>query len=200
MQLDENDPEGKRRYSAFTQALADLGWTDGRNARIDLRWAGGDIKERVHGLALRFQPEAGLALLVGRNPKIGDELPEMGRHGSPSRQAPVFFPTEGLCSSKRATLILSTLIGAAVAEGEAALWRATAEVQQLLGREIWREHARRGAAMGRFSGDHYRALRLLGSMAAASALWSGTGLRSRRWSTAASGRGDRVAGVGLGPM
>jgi putative ABC transport system substrate-binding protein len=28
---DENDPEGKRRYSAFTQALADLGWTDGRN-------------------------------------------------------------------------------------------------------------------------------------------------------------------------
>ena len=51
---------------------------------------------------------------------------------------------------------------AAVAEGEAALWRATAEVL-LLDREIWREHARRGAAMGRFSGDHYRALRLLGS-------------------------------------
>jgi hypothetical protein len=49
-----------------------------------------------------------------------------------------------------------------VAEGEAALWRATAEVL-LLGREIWHEHARRGAAMGRFSGDHYRALRLLGS-------------------------------------
>ena len=39
---DENDPEGKRRYSAFTQALADLGWTDGRNVRIDLRYAGAD--------------------------------------------------------------------------------------------------------------------------------------------------------------
>jgi putative ABC transport system substrate-binding protein len=39
---DENDPEGKLRYSAFTQALADLGWTDGRNVRIDLRWGGGD--------------------------------------------------------------------------------------------------------------------------------------------------------------
>ena len=50
----------------------------------------------------------------------------------------------------------------AVADGEAALWRATAEVL-LLDRDIWREHARRGAAMGRFSGDHYRALRLLGS-------------------------------------
>ena len=39
----ENDPEGKPRYSAFTRALADLGWTDGRNVRIDLRWGGGDI-------------------------------------------------------------------------------------------------------------------------------------------------------------
>jgi ABC-type uncharacterized transport system substrate-binding protein len=39
----ENDPEGKLRYSAFTQALADLGWSDGRNVRMDLRWGGGDI-------------------------------------------------------------------------------------------------------------------------------------------------------------
>ena len=34
--FDQNDPEGKLRYSAFTQTLADLGWTDGRNVRIDL--------------------------------------------------------------------------------------------------------------------------------------------------------------------
>jgi putative ABC transport system substrate-binding protein len=50
MAFDENDPEGKRRYSGFTQALADLGWTDGRNARVDLRWAGGDIN-RIRALA-----------------------------------------------------------------------------------------------------------------------------------------------------
>ena len=31
MQVDEHDPEGKTYVSAFTQALADLGWTDGRN-------------------------------------------------------------------------------------------------------------------------------------------------------------------------
>ena len=43
MPFDENDPEGKRRYSALTQALADLGWTDGRNMRIDLRGTGDDI-------------------------------------------------------------------------------------------------------------------------------------------------------------
>ena len=36
---DENDPEGKLRVSAFTQALAGLGWTVGRNVRMDLRWA-----------------------------------------------------------------------------------------------------------------------------------------------------------------
>ena len=43
MAYEENDPEGKRLYSAFTQALADLGWTEGRNVRMDSRWASGDI-------------------------------------------------------------------------------------------------------------------------------------------------------------
>ena len=47
---DENDPEEKRRRSAFTQAFADLGWTDGRNLRMDLRWAGGDIN-RIPAIA-----------------------------------------------------------------------------------------------------------------------------------------------------
>jgi putative ABC transport system substrate-binding protein len=39
---DENDPVGKSWLSAFTQALGDLGWIDGRNVRMDLRWGGGD--------------------------------------------------------------------------------------------------------------------------------------------------------------
>ena len=40
---DENDPVAKTPVSAFTQALAGLGWADGRNVRIDLRWPGGEI-------------------------------------------------------------------------------------------------------------------------------------------------------------
>jgi hypothetical protein len=40
--FNENDPVIKLRVSVFTQALADLGWTDGRNVRMDVRWAGGD--------------------------------------------------------------------------------------------------------------------------------------------------------------
>jgi putative ABC transport system substrate-binding protein len=47
---DENDPDGKRRFSAFTQALADLGWTVGRNVRVDLRWGAGD-NNRIRALA-----------------------------------------------------------------------------------------------------------------------------------------------------
>jgi putative ABC transport system substrate-binding protein len=57
---DENDPEGKTYVSAFTQALADLGWTDGRNVRMELRWGGGDIN-RSRALAQE---------LVGLQPDI----------------------------------------------------------------------------------------------------------------------------------
>jgi putative ABC transport system substrate-binding protein len=42
MWLNENDPGAKSDLSAFTQALADLGWTEGRNVRMDLRWYGDD--------------------------------------------------------------------------------------------------------------------------------------------------------------
>jgi hypothetical protein len=40
---DQNDPNQKTYVSAFTQGLAGLGWTDGRNVRMDLRWGGRDI-------------------------------------------------------------------------------------------------------------------------------------------------------------
>jgi putative ABC transport system substrate-binding protein len=56
---DENDPVRKTSVSPFMQALAGLGWTDGRSVRIDLRWAGGDIN-RMRALAqelVRLQPD-----------------------------------------------------------------------------------------------------------------------------------------------
>jgi hypothetical protein len=37
-----DDPTGQTRLLAFAQALAQVGWTDGRNVRIDLRWGAGD--------------------------------------------------------------------------------------------------------------------------------------------------------------
>jgi putative tryptophan/tyrosine transport system substrate-binding protein len=59
----ENDPLGKARISAFTRALADAGWTDGHNVRMDLRWGGGDII-RIRALAqelIGLQPDIILA-------------------------------------------------------------------------------------------------------------------------------------------
>jgi putative ABC transport system substrate-binding protein len=43
MALDENDSEAKIQLSGFTQELAELGWTDGRNVRMDVRWTAGNI-------------------------------------------------------------------------------------------------------------------------------------------------------------
>ena len=34
-----DDPQVQARIAAFQQALATLGWTDGRNVKIDIRWA-----------------------------------------------------------------------------------------------------------------------------------------------------------------
>ena len=33
----ESDPENQARMAAFLEGLAQLGWTDGRNVRIDTR-------------------------------------------------------------------------------------------------------------------------------------------------------------------
>jgi putative ABC transport system substrate-binding protein len=60
MPLDENDPLVKPFVSAFTQALAGLGWTNGRNARMDLRWPG-VAPNRIRALAQE---------LVGLQPDI----------------------------------------------------------------------------------------------------------------------------------
>jgi putative ABC transport system substrate-binding protein len=37
-----NDPEGPTRMAGFLQVLQQLGWSEGRNLRIDIRWASGD--------------------------------------------------------------------------------------------------------------------------------------------------------------
>jgi putative ABC transport system substrate-binding protein len=56
----ENDSASTTNVAAFPQALADLGWADGRNVRIDLQWGGDDIN-RTRALAQE---------LVGLQPDI----------------------------------------------------------------------------------------------------------------------------------
>jgi putative tryptophan/tyrosine transport system substrate-binding protein len=50
MNASSDDKDGQARVIAFVQALQELGWTDGRNARIDIRWGAGDA-ERYRGYA-----------------------------------------------------------------------------------------------------------------------------------------------------
>ena len=57
---DENDPEQTTSLSAFTQAVASLGWIDGRSVRMDLRWGRFD-SNRIR---------AGAQELVGLQPDI----------------------------------------------------------------------------------------------------------------------------------
>jgi putative tryptophan/tyrosine transport system substrate-binding protein len=48
--LAHNDPEGHARTAALLRTLQQLGWTDGRNVRIDHRWGAND-PERIRGHA-----------------------------------------------------------------------------------------------------------------------------------------------------
>jgi putative tryptophan/tyrosine transport system substrate-binding protein len=54
------DAVGLRRARVFTQALQDLGWTDGQNAKIDYRWPDGDVE----------QINVGAKELVGSGPDV----------------------------------------------------------------------------------------------------------------------------------
>ena len=41
----EEDPEAKLRLAAFVQRLASLGWDQGRNLAMDVRWTAGDVNK-----------------------------------------------------------------------------------------------------------------------------------------------------------
>ena len=43
MNFPSSDPEGKALLAEFTRHLAKLGWTEGRNVQIDVRWGGSNV-------------------------------------------------------------------------------------------------------------------------------------------------------------
>ena len=44
MNLAADDTESQRRMTGYVHALQALGWTDGRNVKIDYRWGTGDVE------------------------------------------------------------------------------------------------------------------------------------------------------------
>ena len=63
MSLAAEDPEGQARLTAFVQGLQELGWTDGRNVRIDTRWsaADADLGRRYAAELVALAPDVILA-------------------------------------------------------------------------------------------------------------------------------------------
>jgi putative ABC transport system substrate-binding protein len=87
MSYDEDDPEVNARLSAFTQALAGLGWTVGRNLKTDLRGASGDTN-RMRAFAQE---------LVGLQPDIivTNGVPATAAVQRETRTIPIVFASVG---------------------------------------------------------------------------------------------------------
>ena len=73
LSLAESDPEGKAQFSGFTQGLAELGWIDGRNLRMEVRWGRGDI-DRIRTFAKELERNRLAAYAVGRSIPSGAAL------------------------------------------------------------------------------------------------------------------------------
>src|SRR6266699_386129 len=61
MYLAADDAEGQARLVAFAQALKQLGWSDGRNLRIDTRWANADDIRKHAAELVALAPDVLLA-------------------------------------------------------------------------------------------------------------------------------------------
>jgi putative ABC transport system substrate-binding protein len=79
----ENDPGSASFLAAFAQALADLGWTEGSNLRMHVRWAAGSIEQ-----ARRYAKE-----LVGLQPDVilVDSTPQTAALQQETFTIPIIF-------------------------------------------------------------------------------------------------------------
>jgi putative ABC transport system substrate-binding protein len=82
-----DDPKFQTWVRAFLQALALLGWTDGRNVWIDTRWAGGNAAE-VRRHAAELVALASDVILANGGSTVGPLL-------QVTRTVPIVFPLAG---------------------------------------------------------------------------------------------------------
>jgi putative ABC transport system substrate-binding protein len=67
----QTDREGQARIAAFLDSFRKLGWTDGRNVRIDTRWGEGDAN-RGKASAAEFVRSAPDVIVVAGNPSLAE--------------------------------------------------------------------------------------------------------------------------------
>src|SRR5262249_59051842 len=88
MYLTADDAEGQTRLTAFAQALKQAGWSDGRNLRIDIRWATAD-DIRAHAAELvALAPD----VLVAGNGTPADAPPLQPARTAPTPLGTVIDP------------------------------------------------------------------------------------------------------------
>src|SRR5438552_9244833 len=81
------DPDSQSRITSLRQGLQDLGWTEGRNLRLDFRWeASADDRDRIRRYAMELLALAPDVIVAGS----GGIAMELKRT---SRTVPIVFPT-----------------------------------------------------------------------------------------------------------
>jgi ABC-type uncharacterized transport system substrate-binding protein len=83
MPFTSDDPESMPRVAAFLQGLQQLGWTDGRNVRIDFRWAAGD--------ADRYRRYAEELVAIAPNVIVATGSSALGPLQRATRTVPIVF-------------------------------------------------------------------------------------------------------------
>ena len=67
----QTDREGQASVAAFVETLMRLGWTDGRNLRVDYRWSAGDA-ERIKAAAAELVRSAPDVIVVVSTPALAE--------------------------------------------------------------------------------------------------------------------------------
>jgi putative ABC transport system substrate-binding protein len=85
MSMVEGDPRGLEYITAFAQGLAELGWTAGRNVRIEYRWGAGDLD--------RFRRYAAELVALSPDVVLASAGSIVGAFQEASRTVPIVFVT-----------------------------------------------------------------------------------------------------------
>ena len=67
----ESDPEGQARRDALIQGLKEFGWTDGRNIRLDVRYAAGS-SQRMRDITAEFVAASPDVIAVNSTPALAE--------------------------------------------------------------------------------------------------------------------------------
>jgi putative ABC transport system substrate-binding protein len=70
----QSDPEGQARVGAFAETLGKLGWSDGRNIRLEVRWPNTDNNDRISAETAALVESAPDILVISSNSALAARL------------------------------------------------------------------------------------------------------------------------------